>query len=92
MNDMEKANNTIEQELENKITKNRFDAAKGIVLTGWVLLIVMSMGIVGTTMWMWISGQPVPETLANWGSMVLGFLFGAFIGLLKDFISGDDSD
>lgn len=87
MNEMERANKILDDEIK----EDRFDAAKGIVVTGWLLLIVMSVGIVGSTIYFWIAGRPVPETLENWGSMVLGFLFGTFISLLKDFINGKNT-
>lgn len=29
-------------------------------------------------------GYEVPETLANWGGLIIGFYFGSFITLLKD--------
>lgn len=76
--------------LEIKLTKNRFDAAKGVVLTGWILLMLTCVGIILANVYMWLNGLEVPETLSNWGSAVIGFLFGSFITLLKEFISDKD--
>lgn len=77
-------------ELDNKITKNRFDAAKGVVLTGWILLMLTCVGIIAANVLLWVTGNEVPETLSNWGSAVIGFLFGSFITLLKEFISDNE--
>jgi uncharacterized membrane protein AbrB (regulator of aidB expression) len=30
----------------------------------------------------------VPEVLSNWGGVIVGFYFGAFITLIKDYIKG----
>ena len=28
--------------------------------------------------------KPIPETLSNWGGLIIGFYFGSFVSLLKD--------
>jgi hypothetical protein len=33
-----------------------------------------------------IIGQPIPEVLSNWGGIILGFYFGQFITLVKDYM------
>jgi hypothetical protein len=30
--------------------------------------------------------QPIPDVLSNWGGIILGFYFGQFINLVKDYI------
>jgi len=29
-------------------------------------------------------GYTIPETLQNWGGLIIGFYFGSFVSLLKD--------
>lgn len=79
-----------EKHVDIRIEKQRFDAAKGVVLTGWILLMITCVGIILANVYMWLNGLEVPETLSNWGSAVIGFLFGSFITLLKEFITDKD--
>lgn len=30
------------------------------------------------------SGASIPDVLENWGGLIIGFYFGSFVGLLKD--------
>ena len=31
-------------------------------------------------------GQPIPDVLSNWGGIILGFYFGQFINMVKDYM------
>lgn len=68
---------------------NRYITTRGIIVTGWILLIVLCMLVVGTTLYLMFLGQPVPKNLENWTSTVIGFLFGTFVTLIKEFMSED---
>lgn len=59
---------------------------KAIVLSGWVLSLVVILSILVTTMYFLISGQAVPDILREWAGICLGFLFGTFMGMVKDYI------
>jgi hypothetical protein len=74
---------------EDNNTEDRFITTRGIIVTGWFLLIILCMLIVGSTLYLILSGSIVPEVLINWTSTVLGFLFGTFITLIKEFITKD---
>lgn len=56
------------------IETNRFITTRGIIVTGWILLIVLCMLVVGTTLYLMVKGEPVPTNLENWTSTVIGFL------------------
>jgi hypothetical protein len=51
------------------------------VIAGTIsLVVVVSVVIIA------ISGHIVPEVLSNWGGIILGFYFGQFITLMKDYM------
>lgn len=74
---------------EQEQNKSRFITTRGIIVTGWLMLMMMCIVILGANVYMWVTMQTPPEALINWGSSVIGFLFGTFITLLKEFM-GDD--
>lgn len=68
----------------------RFQIARFVVLSGWIVTIVISGIILASSTWMSvISGQDPPEFLKSQSNIALGFLVGSFVGLVKDFIGVD---
>lgn len=68
-----------------------FDKSKNkivrlIILTGWFLSLFMMLGIIGTTLYIMAHGNDAPETLKQWGGVALGFLFGGFASIIKDYV------
>ena len=47
-------------------------------------LIALCVIFVVALMPVFMSGFEVPETLTNWGGLIIGFYFGSFVSLLKD--------
>jgi len=72
-------------------SEKRFITSRGIIVTGWVALLLVGISIILANVYLWVTGSMVPSALENWGSMVLGFLFGTFISLIKEFIQ-DETD
>jgi len=70
-------------------TSNRYITTRGIIVTGWILLLILCIFVVGSTVYLMITGKPVPEILLNWSSTVIGFLLGSFVSLVKEFIKPD---
>lgn len=64
----------------------RFDIAKIVVLSGWSLTILVCIIVIATATWCVVQRQTIDTPLKEWASMCLGFLFGAFVSLVKDFI------
>ena len=61
----------------------------GFLISGAIALLVIG----GVIIIAFLSVQrgtdiKVPEVLANWGGVIVGFYFGAFITLIKDYIKG----
>ncbi|SED49020.1 hypothetical protein SAMN05519104_3656 [Rhizobiales bacterium GAS188] len=47
---------------------------------------LISIVVVGSVVVLAWSGKVIPEVLANWGGIILGFYFGQFINLVKDYM------
>jgi glycopeptide antibiotics resistance protein len=45
------------------------------------LIVVLSVVVLA------LSSQQIPDVLANWGGIILGFYFGQFINVVKDYMS-----
>lgn len=69
--------------------KRKVKLVQLIILSGWVLTLLLMVGIVGASIVLMMMGHEVPETLKQWGSIALGFLFGGFIGIVKDYVGVD---
>jgi hypothetical protein len=60
---------------------------------GWMINMIIivagliSLIVVGGVVFIALSGNPIPEILGNWGGIILGFYFGQFITLVKDYIT-----
>lgn len=58
----------------------------GIILSGWILILLTMVTIMGAALAMMWQGRIVPDKLADWAGIALGFLFGTFATIVKDFI------
>ncbi|WP_157813672.1 hypothetical protein [Sinorhizobium meliloti] len=54
-----------------------------IVTAGAVLLGLISVLIVGAVVYTAVAFNKVPEVLANWGGLIVGFFIGNFFNFLK---------
>lgn len=47
---------------------------------------IIALAVIGVVALMpiLVPGYQVPDTLANWGGLIIGFYFGSFVTLLKD--------
>lgn len=72
---------------EAKEDQERFKTSNTMVIIGWGLLTVVTVIIVGASVYMAIMGMPLDETLKTWGGTVLGFLFGSFVTIVREFMS-----
>lgn len=67
--------------------QQRFKTSNTMVIIGWGLLTAVTVIILGASVYMAIMGMPLDETLKNWGGTVLGFLFGSFVTIVREFMS-----
>jgi hypothetical protein len=74
-----------------KIQKRRFRASRLIVLTGWVLLLTLVVGLVGGAIYLHAIGRP-SEFIDDLAKSAVIFMFGAFPSMVRDFMRGDDEE
>jgi hypothetical protein len=59
---------------------------------GWMITIisgiagVISIIVVIGVVYLGLNGKPIPPELTNWGGIILGFYFGQFVTLVKDYM------
>jgi hypothetical protein len=46
---------------------------------------IIALTVIGAVVAIAILGGTIPEQLSNWGGIILGFYFGQFINLVKDY-------
>jgi hypothetical protein len=61
----------------------RFVVVTVILVSSLIALVI----IFATVLVPIVSTNDAPEELKNWGGLIIGFYFGTFIGLLKDWLS-----
>ena len=59
-----------------------------VVLSGWSLTLLVCIAVIGAAIYMSLTKGSIDAPVKDWASTCLGFLFGAFVGLVKDFIKG----
>jgi hypothetical protein len=47
---------------------------------------LIAVAVIGSVIALAILGKDIPDQLSNWGGIILGFYFGQFINLVKDYI------
>jgi hypothetical protein len=62
-----------------------------VIMSGWILCMLTMVCIVGTALYMLSRGTALPQELAQWVGIALGFLFGTFTTLVRDYITGPES-
>ena len=65
------------------------DIIRGLVISGWIVLVVLMIGIIVSAVYMLLSGVEPPDTLREWASMSLGFLFAKFFDLISVYMRPD---
>ncbi|QBF32203.1 hypothetical protein [Thalassococcus sp. S3] len=61
-----------------------------VVVTVMIVSSLIALGIIFVTAFLpvFLQSNP-PEALVNWGGIIIGFYFGTFAGLLKDWLSDE---
>ena len=59
---------------------------RSIIVIGWCLSGVIALTIIGTVAYLSITKEPTPQLLEQWGGIIIGFYFGQFASMVKDYI------
>lgn len=60
--------------IDTDIKKGKFIFSVAVGWTGYIVSLTIVVFVIGTAMFMWATGQEVPEKLVDWGTVCLGFL------------------
>jgi len=60
---------------------------RAVIISGWVMTMAMTFGLIGAAVALWYMRIEVPDELKQWAAMSLGFLFGTFPTMLRDYIA-----
>lgn len=60
----------------------------GIILSGWVVSVMLIMSIVAASVYLQVlhPDVPLPDTLREWSGIAMGFLFGNFFSIVKEYL------
>ena len=63
---------------------------RGIIISGWFITLLTMIAILGTALYLMLARDfaKLPEELAQWAGVALGFLFGTFTGIVRDYVNG----
>jgi len=82
---------TTDENMPGPVDKSKVKLVRMIILTGWVLTLLLMIGIVGASIYIMLQDREPPETLKQWGGVALGFLFGSFSKIVADYVGDDDA-
>jgi uncharacterized membrane protein AbrB (regulator of aidB expression) len=80
---------------EERIREKRIAASARFV--GWLITVMgataglISVIVIISVVFIALRGQTIPPELSNWGGIILGFYFGQFVNLLKDYMGVVDA-
>jgi hypothetical protein len=80
---------------EVRLREKRIAASAQFV--GWLITVmgatagVISVIVIISVIYIAAQGQTIPPELSNWGGIILGFYFGQFVNLLKDYMGVVDA-
>lgn len=70
--------------------KSKFTLNTFVIATGWIVLIGVCLVILGGTIYFIWEEKLDATILRDWGNLALGFLFGSFVTIMKDFFGNKE--
>ena len=67
--------------------KQRWKIARGVIVSGWVLTLLVMLGVIGTCLYLWLMGRIVPDPLLALAGVAVASLLKDFAATIKDFIN-----
>jgi ABC-type uncharacterized transport system permease subunit len=58
-----------------------------IILSGWALLMLVCIVVIGAAVTLWILGKTADESLVKMALMAMSFLFGSLPSMVKDLLT-----
>lgn len=64
---------------------------KTLVIYSFTVPCLLAFALIGTAMYLWATGQPVPEDLKQMANIAVGWVFGFLPGLVKEALDTKES-
>jgi tetrahydromethanopterin S-methyltransferase subunit F len=79
------------EESSNRPSSRTKNIVTGIILSGWVVSVLLIMSIVASSVYLQIANPtvPLPDTLREWAGIAMGFLFGNFFSIIKEYMTAN---
>lgn len=63
-----------------------------ILISGWVLSVFLILSIVAASVYLQVINPsiPLPDTLREWSGIAIGFLFGNFFSIIKEYVTANN--
>jgi tetrahydromethanopterin S-methyltransferase subunit F len=63
----------------------------GILISGWILSVLIILSIVAASVYLQVMypDDALPDTLREWSGIAIGFLFGNFFTIIKDYVTSN---
>lgn len=63
----------------------------GILISGWILSVLLILSIVSASVYLQVlhPDVPIPDTLREWAGISIGFLFGNFFTIIKEYVTAN---
>ena len=83
--------NTQDPITNNRPSNRTKNIVTGILLSGWILSVLIILSIVVSSVYLQLMRPdiPLPDTLREWSGIAIGFLFGSFFTIIKDYVTAN---
>ena len=79
----------MESDQQQSLTRRRARVVRAIIISGWFMSLLVMMAVVGSALYMVLTRGEAPEQLSQWAGVALGFLFGTFTAIVKDYVDDE---
>jgi hypothetical protein len=76
---------------EISVYKRKNQVVRLVIVSGWAITLLATFGLVGAAVALMLMNLPVPTELKQWAGISIGFLFGTFSALVRDYVLEENS-
>jgi hypothetical protein len=60
-----------------------------IIISGWIVSVLLILSILASSVYLQVAypEAPLPDTLREWSGIAMGFLFGNFFSIIKEYLT-----
>jgi len=81
-----------ETTINSKTSTRTKNLVTGILISGWILSVLLILSIVSASVYLQVMHPetPLPDTLREWSGISIGFLFGNFFTIIKEYVTANN--